>query len=188
MRDNRNNYNDDYNRRYEGDHQRRPSGRFGYGNNEYRTDLGQEEESHYRQHPGDRYSRRDERNFNNGSRNDYYNRMYDTSNYNAMPRGEEYGRPVGRGDDFGDKVRHFPLDDEPFREERRHLRYNMGYNPNYDNPEEGDRYRDFDSRGNHGYRHDASYGTSDEFRDFGNDHYGESNRQGRRGDQYPYNR
>ncbi|WP_187261454.1 hypothetical protein [Pontibacter beigongshangensis] len=173
MRNNRENKYGDFNRRNEHEQQRQPYSRFGYGNNEYRTDLGWEEERHYRQPPREGYAREAG---NEGSRDDFYNRMYDTANYNAMPREEEYGRPVGRGDDFGDKVSHYPLEDEPFYEERRHLRYTMGYNPNYDNPEEGDSYRNFDSRGNHGYRHDASYGTSNEFRDFGNDHYGSNNR------------
>ncbi|TXK26982.1 hypothetical protein FVR03_21380 [Pontibacter qinzhouensis] len=174
MRHNRDENFGDYGRNNHNHQHRRASPQFGYGNNEYRTDRGPEEESHYRRHPQNHNGRREHFGDYRRTQDDFYNRMYDTSNYNAMPRYEDYGRPIGRGDDIGDQVHHFPMQDESYWEEERHLRYNMGYNPNYDNPEEGDSYRNFDSRGNHGYRHDASYGHADEFRDFGNDHYGRS--------------
>ena len=125
-------------------------------------------EPHYR---SEEYDRKPTGNY---SREDYYQAMYDISNYDAIPRKENYGVVAGGREGYGDKIRHYPLEGDPYREERTHMRYSMGYNPNYDNPEEGDAYRSFDSRGNHGFRHDASYGNSNEFRDFGNDRYGET--------------
>lgn len=100
-----------------------------------------------------------------------YKAMYDTANYSDEPRSFDYGLPHGAESSNLDRVERFPDDYEP-----RNYRYSEGYNPNYDNPEEGDRYRNFDSRGNHGFRHDAAYGNQDEFRDFGNDHYGRRDR------------
>lgn len=110
-----------------------------------------------------------------GSREDYNKTMYNTPNYSGSPRSENYGLPYGSENDV-DKIGHYPLSDDPYRQKREHYRFNMGHNPNYDNPEEGDRYRDFDSRGNHGYRQDPSYGSMNEFRDFGNDTYGQRDR------------
>ncbi|WP_242928335.1 hypothetical protein [Pontibacter vulgaris] len=112
-----------------------------------------------------------------GSREDYLNTMYESSNVYGMPRHEDYGLPHGAENDVN-RIHFYPLDEGPYGHQRSHYRYSMGYDPNLDNPEEGDRYRNFDSRGNHGYRHDASYGHEDEFRDFGNDHYGPSDRTG----------
>jgi len=103
-----------------------------------------------------------------------YKAMYDTANYSDEPRNFDYGLPHGTESNDLDRVERFP---DSYRDyQPRHYRYSEGYNPNYDNPEEGDRYRDFDSRGNHGFRHDASYGNQDEFRDFSNDHYGSRDR------------
>ena len=107
-----------------------------------------------------------------GSREDYYNTTYTVNNYSGVPRHDEYGLPHGSENDLGRVSRGNPQFYNPDSFERTRYRYSTGYNPNYDNPEEGDLYRDFDSRGNHGYRHDASYGNADEFRDFGDDHYG----------------
>ncbi|MCC9167498.1 hypothetical protein [Pontibacter harenae] len=109
-----------------------------------------------------------------GYRNDYYNVMYDTSNYYATPRGVDYGLPYGAENDL-DKTDHYAHPDWVYGDRRTPYRYSMGYNPNYDNPAEGDLYRDFDSRGNHGFRHDAGYGNEDEFREFGNDRFGRPN-------------
>jgi hypothetical protein len=107
-----------------------------------------------------------------GMREDYYNTMYDISNYTAVPRADDYGLPYGSENDLDQVRRGNPFHGDPDAFERTRYRYSSGYNPNYDNPEEGDMYRNFDSRGNFGYRHDPSYGTADEFRDFGDDHYG----------------
>lgn len=105
-----------------------------------------------------------------GTREDYYKEMYDTSNYSDQPRFSDYGLPRGAESDL-DSVGRFPYAEGPYERQPRNYSYRHGYNPNYDNPEEGDRYRDFESRGNHGYRHDGSYGNEDRFREFGNDHY-----------------
>lgn len=112
-----------------------------------------------------------------GSREDYYNEMYDIANYSGMPRGDDYGLPHGSENDLM-SIKPMPLQEGPYFQHRRY-NYSYGYNPNFDNPEEGDMYRNFDSRGNYGYRHDASYGNVDEFRDFGNDHYGSQDRTNR---------
>ena len=135
--------------------------------------------------PGDRYRVHQSREFGSrggeqGTREDYYNEMYDIANYSGMPREENYGLPHGTENDLRN-IKPMPLQEGPYFQARRY-NYTTGYNPNYDNPEEGDMYRNFDSRGNHGYRHDASYGNEDEFRDFGNDHYGSRDRTNR-----PYN-
>ncbi|CAM3849249.1 hypothetical protein POKO110462_22045 [Pontibacter korlensis] len=106
-----------------------------------------------------------------GTREDAYNETYGISNYTDNPRSVDYGLPRGAENDL-DYVGNFPYNEGPYAGRPRHYAYNMGYNPNYDNPEEGDMYRDFDSRGNHGYRHDPGYGNMDQFRDFGDDHYG----------------
>lgn len=105
-------------------------------------------------------------------REDYYNTIYDTSNYTGVPRSDEYGLPHGSENDLDRVSRGDWRFANPQDFERTRYRYRSGYNPNYDNPEEGDLYRNFDSRGNFGYRHDPSYGNVDEFRDFGDDHYG----------------
>lgn len=120
------------------------------------------------------------------TQDDYYNQMYDISNYSGVARDEDYGLPHGSEDELMN-IKPMPLQEGPYYGRRRY-NYSLGYNPNFDNPEEGDMYRDFDSRGNHGYRHDASYGNADEFRDFGNDHYGSYDRSNRsdfdEGDRY----
>lgn len=113
------------------------------------------------------------------SRDDYYKTMYDTSNYTGVPRHDDYGLPHGPENDLWRVSRGNPQFHDPDSFDRTRYRYSAGYNPNYDNPEEGDLYRDFDSRGNHGFRHDASYGNADEFRDFGDDHYGSRDQTGR---------
>ncbi|QCR22620.1 hypothetical protein [Pontibacter sp. SGAir0037] len=118
------------------------------------------------------YSNSDQR---RNSREDYYQTMYETTNYSGVPRRENYGLPYGSENDV-DRIDYYSRTEGPYRQERHHFHYNMGNNPNYDNPEEGDRYRDFDSRGNHGFRHDAAYGSTDEFRDFGDDTYGRDRR------------
>ena len=118
--------------------------------------------------------RRDER---GGTREDYYNTTYESSNAYGIPRSEDYGLPHGAEND-ADRVHLYPVNEGPYGHQRSHYRYSMGYNPNYDNPEEGDMYRNFDSRGNFGYRHDQAYGNADEFRDFGNDHYGSRDTSG----------
>ena len=169
MRDERDRHYGDFSRQY---HQE------GHGNRGYwrrhgrehahAGDLRHEPSQDYRfQHSQEYGSRGGEA----GTREDYYNEMYDISNYTDMPRSVDYGLPRGTENDL-DMVERFPYAEGPYGGQPRHYRYNTGYNPNYDNPEEGDMYRDFDSRGNHGYRHDASYGNQDEFREFGNDHYG----------------
>lgn len=112
-----------------------------------------------------------------GKREDYYNEMYDISNYSGIPRDEDYGLPHGAENELM-SIKPMPLQEGPYYGRQRY-NYNLGYNPNFDNPEEGDMYRDFDSRGNYGYRHDASYGNADEFRDFGDDHYGSQDRTNR---------
>ncbi|PKV75780.1 hypothetical protein [Pontibacter ramchanderi] len=114
-----------------------------------------------------------------GTMEDFYNTTYETNNYSGVPRHDEYGLPHGTENDLGSVSRGNPRFYNPDRFERTRYRYSTGYNPNYDNPEEGDLYRNFDSRGNHGYRHDASYGNADEFRDFGDDHYGSRDKSGR---------
>jgi hypothetical protein len=137
--------------------------------------------------PGQVYRRQHSREYGRsggeaGTRESRYDEMYDISNYTAQPRSEEYGLPRSAENDL-DTVSYYPRPGEgPYAGRERHYRYNMGYNPNYDNPEEGDRYRDFDSRGNYGYRHDASYGNEDAFRDFGDDRYGVGERVNRVGD------
>lgn len=108
---------------------------------------------------------------------DYYNEMYDIANYSGQPRHEEYGLYHGTDDEL-ESIKPMPLQEGPYYGRQRY-NYSLGYNPNFDNPEEGDMYRNFDSRGNHGFRHDASYGNVDEFRDFGNDHYGSYDRTNR---------
>lgn len=104
-----------------------------------------------------------------GNQEDRLNMMYDTSNYMGEPRQVNSGLPYGSENDLN-QIGYYPQQGNPYQLERE--RYNTGYNPNIDNPDEGDMYRRFDSRGNHGYRHDASYGSMDEFRDFGDDTYG----------------
>lgn len=136
-----------------------------------------------RNEPGERYRIQQSQEYGRrggpvGNREDYYNEMYDIANYTDQPRSVDYGLPHGSENDLKD-VERFPYAEGPYGRQRRHYRYSSNYNPNYDNPEEGDRYRNFDSRGNHGYRHDASYGTEDEFRDFGNDYYGRHDRTNR---------
>lgn len=114
-----------------------------------------------------------------GSMEDYYNTTYDVNNYSGVPRHDEYGLPHGSENGLGRVSRGNPQFYNPDSFERTRYRYSTGHNPNYDNPEEGDLYRNFDSRGNHGYRHDAAYGNADEFRDFGDDRYGTAHRSDR---------
>jgi len=158
-----------------------------YGN--YNRDFNREDNynQNYNQYrnrhePGEQYRAHDSGNYRSrgdyqGDREDYYNQMYDISNYTGVPRYEDYGLPHGPDDELMN-MKPMPLQEGPYYGRRR-FNYSLGYNPNFDNPEEGDMYRDFDSRGNHGYRHDASYGNEDEFRDFGNDHYGSYDRTNR---------
>jgi hypothetical protein len=164
------NYNDDReNRNYYPENRRRHEYRDPYHDN------SQDSGNRYRSQESPDFSREPDYYSRKDTREDYYNLMYDTANYSGMPREEEYGLPYGTENDL-DNIRSMQGPQEGPYSRQRHYSYNYGYNPNYDNPEEGDKYRDFDSRGNHGYRHDASYGTDDSFRDFGNDHYGNSDR------------
>ena len=169
MRDERNRNYGDFSRNYGhqedrnwqgGPYQGRPHARLG--------DTRQEPGEHYRLQQSREYGRSGGR---EATREDRYNEMYDTANYSDQPRTTEYGLPYGAENDL-ERIERFPYAEGPYARQPRHYRYSQGYNPNYDNPEEGDRYRDFDSRGNHGFRHDAGYGNEDSFRDFGNDHYG----------------
>lgn len=121
--------------------------------------------------PGHIYRRQHSREYGRqggsvGTRDDRYDEMYDISNYTAQPRHEEYGLPRGAENDLNTLGRYPGAGEGPYARQQPQYRYNMGYNPNYDNPEEGDMYRDFDSRGNHGYRHDASYGYADNMLDY----------------------
>lgn len=109
-----------------------------------------------------------------GTRDDRYKETYSISNYSGQARPMDYGLPYGAENDL-DRVERYPIEG-PYAGRSRHYSYNQGYNPNYDNPEEGDRYRDFDSRGNHGFRHDIGYGNTNSMREFGNDRYGDRNR------------
>lgn len=158
---------------------------------DYQRDRNSERNSPYRgrthanlgdtrSEPGEHYRLQHSRNYGQqggrvGNRDDRYEEMYDISNYSDQPRSQEYGLYRGTENEL-ERVERFPYAEGPYAGRGRNYRYNMGYNPNYDNPEEGDRYRDFDSRGNHGYRHDASYGNQDAFREFGNDHFGRRSR------------
>ncbi|MFD2515481.1 hypothetical protein ACFSRY_16530 [Pontibacter locisalis] len=165
-----------YSRRYnmEGEHN---SGPFQGRRHAYLGDTRHEPGEDYRIQKSREYGRRGGR---VGMDDLRYEQMYEISNYTDQPRHEDYGLPRSAENDLTD-VGYFPYAQEgPYAGRERHYRYNMGYNPNYDNPEEGDRYRAFDSRGNHGYRHDASYGNEDRFIDFGNDRYGISDRIGNR--------
>lgn len=164
------NFERDYNREHD-------TGRYGHGYSHQNRQYNRSEHE-----PGEQYRMRQSpeygrRGGNPGTREDHYNEMYDIANYSGMPRGEEYGLPYGTENDLMSQ-RPMPLNEGPYYQPRRY-NFTTGYNPNYDNPEEGDMYRNFDSRGNHGYRHDASYGNEDEFRDFGNDHYGSYDRTNR---------
>jgi hypothetical protein len=168
MRDNREqnygNFSQQYRQEHPHDQERRLEGQERGWRNENRG-PGQ----HYRAQQSQEFGRRGG---HQGVREDYYNTLYDTSNYTGVPRHDEYGLPHGSENDLDQVRRGNPLYTDPDNFERTRYRYSTGYNPNYDNPEEGDLYRNFDSRGNHGYRHDASYGNEDEFRDFGDDRYG----------------
>ncbi|SIT82348.1 hypothetical protein [Pontibacter indicus] len=176
MRDNRDQYYNDYGRR---DEQRHPQ----WQHQRFEENLEWERRPEY-EGDGRRYRARYEESGMRegdyrGSMEDFYNTTYETNTYSGVPRHEEYGLPHGPENDLGRVSRGNPQFYNPDSFERTRYRYSTGYNPNYDNPEEGDLYRNFDSRGNHGYRHDASYGNADEFRDFGDDHYGTSRESGR---------
>ncbi|MCC9135975.1 hypothetical protein ACFSKU_16010 [Pontibacter silvestris] len=132
------------------------------------TDRNRDREEPYRIQKSQQYG---QRGGERGMREDYYNQMYDTTNYTGVPREENYGLPYGSENDL-DTIRKFPYSEGPYANRTTRYSYSQGYNPNYDNPEEGDMYRDFDSRGNHGYRHDMGYGSVNDFREFGNDHNG----------------
>ena len=177
MRDDRNINYGDYSRSY----------------NEHEGHAWQEGPYHGREHarlgdtqhePGENYRLQHSRNYSRsggraGAQEDRYNEMYDISNYSDQPRRSDYGLPHGAENDL-DMVERFPYGEGPYARQPLHYSYSQGYNANYDNPEEGDRYRDFDSRGNHGFRHDPGYGNEDSFRDFGNDHYGNRDRDNNR--------
>ncbi|PVY40187.1 hypothetical protein [Pontibacter virosus] len=176
MRDYRDQHYDDFNRQYEQEHPRQQY----YRNERQNWERRRPEDEGAGQQYRARYEepRMREGNYR-GDMEDYYNTTYDTNNYSGVPRHEEYGLPHGSENDLGRVSRGNPQFYNPDSFERTRYRYSTGYNPNYDNPEEGDLYRDFDSRGNHGFRHDASYGNADEFRDFGDDHYGSRDQSGR---------
>lgn len=175
MRDNRREQSyGDYNRHYSQDEDNwQARGRYGGQEHADLGDTRREQGQYYRMQQSEEYGRRGG---DQGTRDDYYMRMYDISNYDGHPRTIDYGLPYGSENDLDD-LREYPLSEGPYAH-REQYRYIQGYNPNYDNPEEGDRYRDFDSRGNHGFRHDPGYGSTDEFREFGDDHYGRRNQAG----------
>ena len=163
------NFEDNYSREYD-------NNRYGQNNNQQRGNYLE---------PGEKYrSPQNQDNRRRGdyqaTREDYYNQMYDIANYSGMPRDEDYGLRNGPEDELMN-MKPMPLQEGPYNRHR-HYNYSLGYNPNFDNPEEGDMHRNFDSRGNHGYRHDASYGNEDEFRDFGNDRYGSNDYSNRPSD------
>jgi hypothetical protein len=165
-----------FSRRYklEGNHD---SGPFQGRRHAYLGDTMHEPGKDYRVQNSREYRRRGG---DSGMKDLPYEQMYDISNYSAQPRHEDYGLPRSSENDLN-SIGHFPYAQEaPYEERQRHFHYNYGSNPNYDNPEEGDRYRNSDSRGNHGYRHDASYGNDDSFLDFREDQYGISERIGNR--------
>ncbi|PRY15475.1 hypothetical protein CLV24_10296 [Pontibacter ummariensis] len=134
-------------------------------------DTYNEPGEHYRLQKSQQYGREGGR---AGTHDDRYREMYDTSNYTYQPRSIDYGLPRGAENDL-DRVEYFPYQEGPYAGRPRNYTYKMGYNPNYDNPEEGDRYRDFDSRGNHGFRHDRGYSSDGGFSEFGDDRYGDPN-------------
>lgn len=177
MRDDRNRNYGDYSRNYRQDE------------DNYRQDRPYQGREHARlgdtrQEPGEHYRLQQSREYGHGggmegTREDRYNEMYDIANYSDQPRIMDYGLPYGAENDL-DRVGRFSYSEGPYARQPRHYRYSQGYNANYDNPEEGDRYRDFDSRGNHGFRHDPGYGVSDSMREFGNDRYGDADRDDNR--------
>ncbi|MHA6248003.1 hypothetical protein ACXYMU_08720 [Pontibacter sp. CAU 1760] len=141
-----------------------------------------------RNEPGEHYRLQQSRQYGRqgavqGNREERYNQMYDISNYSDHPRSSDYGLPYGVENDL-DYVDRFPYNEGPYGRNPRNFSYSPGNNPNYDNPAEGDRYRDFDSRGNHGFRHSGGYGNEGDFRDFGNDHYGNMDRSNRNDERY----
>ena len=177
MRDDRNRNYGDYNQDY--DQRMRSGWQEGRYQGPEHADLGDtrhEPGQHYRLQQSRAYGRSGGR---EGNREDRYNEMYDISNYSDQPRSYEYGLPYGAENDL-DRVERLPYGEGPYSRQPRHYRYSQGVNLNYDNPEEGDSYRDFDSRGNHGFRHDPGYGNQGEMRDFGNDHYGDPDRDNNR--------
>lgn len=146
------------------------SGPFGGRKHVYLGDTRSEPGQEYRLQKSREYGRRGGE---VGMREARYDQMYDISNYTDQPRHEDYGLYRSSENDLN-SMGHFPYaqrQEGPYANRNRDYRYNMGYNPNYDNPEEGDRYRDFDSRGNHGYRHDAAYGYQDDLREFEEEYY-----------------
>ncbi len=134
-------------------------------------DTRNEPGEHYRVQQSKAYG---QRGGNEGTREDRYSQMYDTPNYSDQPRYSDYGLPYGVENDLKE-IGHFPYGEGPYAQQPRNYSYKQGYNANYDNPVEGDRYRDFNSRGNHGYRHGNGYGNEDSFREFGNDRFGSYN-------------
>jgi hypothetical protein len=176
MRDNREQHYGDFSQNYEQEHPRNQhSGYERQNRNRHAESSGAGQRYRAMQDNREERPRGDYR----GTREDYYNTTYETNNYTGVPRAEEYGLPYGTENDLGRVSRGNPQFADPDSFDRTRYRYSTGYNPNYDNPEEGDLYRNFDTRGNHGYRHDASYGNADEFRDFGDDHYGSRDRSNR---------
>lgn len=164
------NYNS-YNRRnFNGRNNNNKDDRFYGGQESYRRDMNDEPDRFYPPEPG--YDRLDVS--HNPNR---YKVMYDTANYSDEPRTFDYGLPYGTESNDLEKIGRFPYAGGPYDPyQPRRYRYSEGYNPNYDNPEEGGRYRDFDSRGNHGFRHDAAYGNEGELGGFSDDNYGSRNR------------
>lgn len=177
MRDNRRDPSyGDYNRRYnEYDEDRQYRGEYRGQRHANLGDTRREPGEYYRVQQSEEYGRRGGE---QGMQEDYYKSMYDISNYDGVPRSYDYGLPNGPVDELDD-IRQYSVSEGPYAH-REHYRYSQGYNANYDNPEEGDRYRDFGSRGNHGFRHDPGYGVTDEFREFGDDHYGRPDETGNR--------
>lgn len=175
MRDDREMNYGKFSRQYnEGNH---GSGHFHGRRHTYLGDTRHEPGQEYRIQQSREYGRRGGA---QGMREEQYSQMYDISNYSAQPRHEEYGLPRAAENDLN-SIGHYPYASEgPYKGRQQHYSYTPGVNPNYDNPEERDMYRDFDSRGNHGYRHDASYGNENAFRDFGDDKYGLADKVGNR--------
>ncbi|GAB3815948.1 hypothetical protein [Pontibacter rugosus] len=177
MRNNRDRYNDrdrhygDFNRDYRNESNN-------YASNRFNDRVDRDAEGYPRYEP-DRDNEFRQQGRHVGNHEDSYNEMYDTSNYADQPRPIEYGLPHAAENEL-DRVDYFPYAEGPYAGRERHYSYKTGYNANYDNPEEGDRYRDFDSRGNHGFRHDPGYGNEDSMREFANDHYGDRSRTSNR--------
>ncbi|MDX5345942.1 MAG: hypothetical protein LPK19_01735 [Hymenobacteraceae bacterium] len=152
---------------------------FGYrdqNERQYRNPLRhqQEQQQHrnrynYRdQYQQDNYGRyREENEWSRRNRNpnyteeDFLGTLYETTNYDGIPNRSDYGRRHPN-QEYGHNVEPYPETREWYsRIDHDNYHTYHGYDPNYDDPTEGYRYRNWDVRGNYGYRHDPSYGHSD---------------------------